>query len=94
MNERLVFRCPCCGQIAPADRLGSDGTYPLEVYIHRWGGKRPFTDDERLNRRDKPFKRGSAPGQMSYEKVGVSPEIVEAIRKRATNLLQQLHSED
>ena len=90
MKERLVIRCPCCGQIAPADRLGSDGTYPLEVYIHHWGGKRAFTDDEREDRKGKSFKRGSAPGLMFYEKIEIPAQIADLFKKRATALIEQL----
>lgn len=85
-NERLVFRCPCCGQISPADRLESDGPYPLEMFIQRWGGKRKLTDEERLARHGLPFRRGSAPGVIDYEPIEVSGELRLLFSKRLSQL--------
>ena len=84
MKERLRFRCPCCGMIADVDRLHGEGPYELELFIQRFGGKVKLTDDEKEDRRDRPFRRGSARGFIEYEKVedGRFEELKTQIEKR------------
>ena len=84
MKERLRFRCPCCGMIADVDRLNGEGPYELELFIQRFGGKVKLTDDEKEDRRDGPFRRGSARGFIEYEKVedGRFEELKTQIEKR------------
>ena len=93
MKERLRFRCPCCGMIADVDRLNGEGPYELELFIQRFGGKVKLTEDEWKDRKDKPFRRGSARGFIEYEKIEVSPQIYEFMRKRTDEVRGQLNSE-
>ena len=84
MKERLRFRCPCCGMIADVDRLNGEGPYELELFIQRFGGKVKLTEDEWKDRKDKPFRRGSARGFIEYEKIedGRLEELKTQIDKR------------
>jgi len=84
VKERLRFRCPCCGMIADVDRLNGEGPYELELFIQRFGGKVKLTEDEWKDRKDKPFRRGSARGFIEYEKIedGRLEELKTQIDKR------------
>jgi len=91
VKERLRFRCPCCGMIADVDRLNGEGPYELELFIQRFGGKVKLTDDEREDRKYKPFRRGSARGFIEYEKIedGRLEELKTQIDKRIKEIETQ-----
>jgi len=91
VKERLRFRCPCCGMIADVDRLNGEGPYELELFIQRFGGKVKLTEDEWKDRKDKPFRRGSARGFIEYEKIedGRLEELKTQIDKRIKEIETQ-----
>jgi len=91
MKEKLRARCPMCGMIFDLDRLDSDGPYPLELFIQRFGGKLPLSDDEREDRKGKPFKRGSARGFMEYEKI--EGEKLEELKLLVDRRVEQLRAQ-
>lgn len=82
MPETLIFRCPCCGQLAPIARLEEDAPFPLEKYLHIFGGKDKISEDEREARKGGGYRRGSGPGRMRYEQLEVDDELRELCNKR------------
>lgn len=87
MPETLVFRCPCCGQIAPQDRLG-EGTepFPLESFLHVYGGKEKMSDADREARRGMGAQRGSGRGRMRYDDLDVSAALRANFARRIEEL--------
>ena len=85
-GETEVFRCRCCGQIAPVVRLTEEGPFPLERKLQTFGGKRKLTDEQREARRGRPFKRGGAPGIIDYQELDMSDELVALFEKRIEEL--------
>ena len=81
MPETLLFRCPCCGQLAPIDRL-EEGPFPLEKHRQTYGGKTKLTDEERMERKGTGFRRGSGRGRMDYEQLEVDEALRESFARR------------
>ncbi len=90
MPETPVFRCPCCGQIAPRDRLETPEPFPLEAFIHQFGGKDKLTDAEREARKLDPYRRGSGHGRMKYEPVDIDNDLQVLIKERVERVLEEL----
>jgi len=87
MPETLVFRCQCCGQLAPIDRLEEEkGPFPLESYRQTFGGKEKLTDEEREARKGSGFRKGSGHGRIAYEKL----EVDEALRESFARRLEEI----
>jgi hypothetical protein len=83
MPEQYVFRCPCCGQMAPRERLDEGaGPFPLESFLQTFGGKAKLSDEERELRKGAGFRRGSGHGAMNYEQLEVDEELEALFRKR------------
>ncbi len=85
-GETELFRCPCCGQLAPQARLTEEGPFDLEAWLQTWGGKVKLTEADREARRGQGFRRGSAPGRIEYEQQVVSDELRELVKKRLSEI--------
>ena len=87
-GEIIQFRCPCCGQHAPiSTRLTDGGPFEFAVFRKTLGGKRAFTDEERIARRGRRYGLGSAPGKIDYEPVRMMKKYRDAIANRLAQLL-------
>ncbi len=86
MPEQKIFRCPCCGQMSPRERLEEEGPFPLESYLQTYGGKEKLSDEERELRKGQPFRRGSGRGRIDYEQLEVDEELRELMDKRIEEL--------
>lgn len=77
-----VFRCPCCGQYAPIERL-DEAPFKIEGLKAVPGGKRPRSEAEKLDRSYKKIShQGSAMGRVELTKIAVSPATIEKIKDR------------
>ncbi len=85
-GEQIVFRCRCCGQLAPMERLTEEGPFPLERKLQTFGGKRKLTDEQRELRRGRPFKKGGAPGKIEYQPLKVGEELKTLFEQRIAEL--------
>lgn len=81
-NRAEYFTCPCCGMKAPIERLTEEGPYDFEMFLQEYGGKRPFTPQERAERRGQRSGRGSGVGIMSWTPIRTRAEHRKAIDKR------------
>jgi len=88
-NVTEIFRCPCCGMRAPITRLTEEGPFPLEKWLQTYGGKRAFTDEERMTMKWTKFRRGGAPGNIEYIPQEVTEELRELVRKRLEELSEE-----
>lgn len=88
-QESIHFRCPCCGQHAPIERLTEEGPFELALFEKILGGKRKLTTEEREERKGGFFLRGSAPGSLEYEEVPLTKEVVDLMAKRLTELVEK-----
>jgi hypothetical protein len=82
------FTCPCCGQRAPIERLTKEGPFDFIMWIQEYGGKRALTPEDRLARRGRRYPRGSAPGNMTWDKTEISKNHRDAIAKRKREMLK------
>lgn len=75
MDERIRFKCPCCGMVSGIERL--DRSYKIKVWIQEFGGKVAGE-----------FKgRGKAKGYMKYTDVTkLRRDIVMKIKERLNRL--------
>jgi hypothetical protein len=85
-HESQHFRCPCCGQHAPVERLTEEGPFEPALYEKSLGGKRKLTPEDREARKGKGFRRGSGPGLLDYNEVPMTPEIQDALARRIAEL--------
>jgi hypothetical protein len=85
-GEVLQFRCPCCGQHAPIERITEEGPFEFEVFVKTLGGKRKLSEDERKARRGQRFPRGSGPGRLDYEPTRTLKSHRDALNKRLQEL--------
>lgn len=91
MKEILRCRCPMCGMMPEVERFDGDQPYPLELFLQFLGGKVKLTDEQRRARKGKPFKRGSAPGYISYHKLDGNQleQLRQLVLKRAKQIADQ-----
>ena len=88
MPETFLFRCRCCGQLAPIDRLEEEGPFPLESYRQTYGGKEKLSDEDREARKGTGFRRGSGRGRIDYEKLEVDEALRESFAKRIEEIAE------
>lgn len=90
MPEQVWFRCPCCGQMAPIERLDEQiGAFPLEKHLQTFGGKIKLSDEEKELRKGAGYRRGSAPGGMEYEELEVDEELRSLFAQRLQEVLER-----
>ncbi len=80
------FRCPCCGQHAPIERLREEGPFVLGEFTKQMMGHRKLTEEEREQRRGLKLGRGSGPGKIDYPPVELSDELKELYAQRLKEL--------
>ncbi len=85
-GESRHFRCPCCGQHAPIERITEDGPFEFQVFEKRLGGKIPVTPEERRRSKGRRRGKGSAVGVLDYSEVRSQKEERDAIAKRIGEL--------
>jgi len=89
MPETFLFRCRCCGQLAPVDRLEEEqGPFPLESYRQTYGGKEKLSDAEREARKGAGFRKGSGRGRINYEQLEVDAALRESFAKRIEEITE------
>lgn len=88
-KESEHFCCPFCGQHAPVERILEDGPFEAGLFEKTLGGKVALTREEKASRRPSTFHRGAAPGKLNYVEIPMTPEVEEAIQKRAKELYSQ-----
>ena len=81
-GETELFRCVCCGQLAPITRLTEEGPFPLEKWLQTYGGKRALSDEELEGMKGRTFRRGGGPGIIEYYPQEVTDELRALIEKR------------
>lgn len=86
-TEYDQFVCPLCGQHSPVDRVMTDEPFELKQFRKTLGGKRKFTEEQRLERKRKEIYRGSGPGLLDYREVKLSVKLKGLVAKR----IEQLH---
>ncbi len=67
-KESLQFRCPCCGQHAPIDRLSVDQK-SFTVFKRSIGGKVARTAAEKILLKGTKPKTGSGHGGLKYREL-------------------------
>ncbi|MBU0846916.1 hypothetical protein KKH23_06960 [Patescibacteria group bacterium] len=90
-NYEEVFKCPCCGMVAPIERLNEDGPFPFEQTTRRFGGKTKLTEEERGGREHERMGRGSGHGKIEYDPwAEPAPEVKEALARRVAQVQGKL----
>lgn len=90
-NYEVVIRCPCCGMVAPIERLEEDGPFPFEQTTRRFGGKIKLTEAQREWRKFEPMGRGSGHGKIDYDPwEEPAPEVKEAMARRVARVQEIL----
>ena len=90
-NYEEVFRCPCCGMVAPVDRLEETEPFPFEQTTRRFGGKEKLTDEEREWRDRERLGRGSGHGKIEYDPwAEPAPEEKKALVRRVAQVQETL----
>ena len=84
--ESTHFKCPCCGQHAPIERLTQEGPFEFEIWVKKLGGKDKLSPEERERRKGHGFHRGSAPGRLDYHQVETDDEMESLIAERISEL--------
>ena len=81
MNEKIRFRCPCCGMMADLDRIERGGPYKIQVFSQTVGGK--VAGDRK--------GRGKAKGLMKYTNITRSSiDVVREIEERVERVYQTI----
>jgi hypothetical protein len=76
------FRCPCCGQFAPVNRLTGE---PFELKLVRTtgGGKIPESEARKLDRSRKIREYpGGAAGRLERKELALPANLKSLIKKR------------
>jgi hypothetical protein len=84
--QSLHFRCPCCGQHAPIERILEEGPFEFQVFEKKLGGKLALTSEDRRRLRGQRSGRGKAAGILQYDEVRTLKEHRAAIDKRIKEL--------
>lgn len=85
------FRCACCGQRAPLERLSEEGPFQLAEFIRSIGGKVKMSPEERMarkGRKDPRHFRGSGHGRIEWMEEGLSDEVIALWQKRLQEILR------
>jgi len=90
-KESEHFKCPCCGQHSPVERLTKHGPFTLELWHKTLGGKQALTEEQRESRKGGIPTLGSAPGLLNYEEMEVTDELIEAFKRRIAEVEPELY---
>jgi hypothetical protein len=81
-GEIFQFRCPCCGQHAPIERILEEGPFEFEVFKKVLGGKMPLTPEMRKQLKGRKKGRGRSPGVLDYAPIRTLKKHSDAMNKR------------